>query len=67
MKMMEKVKLWVNKAMMVGNDQLNLDKRTVGMKNRDRAKLSSTFHGVGMVVPYNKKTEVYCILCVISA
>lgn len=57
-KMMEKVKLWVNKAMMVGNDQLNLDKRTVGMKNRDRAKLSSTFHGVGMVVPYNKKTEV---------
>jgi len=57
-KMMEKVKLWVNKAMMAGNDQLNLDKRTVGMKNRDRAKMASTFHGAGMVVPYDKKTEV---------
>jgi len=57
-KMMEKVKLWVNKAMMAGNDRLNLEKRTVGMKNRDRAKMASTFHGAGMVVPYDKKTEV---------
>jgi len=57
-KIMEKVKLWVNKAVMVGNDKLNLEKKTVGMKNRDRAKLASTFHGAGMVVPYDKKTEV---------
>jgi len=57
-KMMEKVKLWVNKAMMVGNDKLNLEKKTVGMKNRDRAKMATTFHGAGMVVPYDKKTEV---------
>jgi len=57
-KMMEKVKLWVNKAMMVGNDRLNLEKRSVGMKNRDRAKMATTFHGAGMVVPYDKKTEV---------
>lgn len=57
-KMMEKLKLWVNKAMMVGNDSLNLEKKTVGMKNRDRAKMASTFHGAGMVVPYDKKTEV---------
>merc|ERR1719219_2185333 len=28
------------------------------MKNRDRAKLASTFHGAGLVVPYNKETEV---------
>jgi len=57
-KMIEKLKLWVNKAMMSGNDKLNLEKRTVGMKNRDRAKMASTFHGAGMVVPYDKKTEV---------
>jgi len=56
--MMDKVKLWVNKAMMVGNDSLNLDKRTASMKNRDRAKMATTFHGAGMVVPYDKKTEV---------
>eukprot|EP00092_Neocalanus_flemingeri_P016819 GFUD01018194.1.p1 GENE.GFUD01018194.1~~GFUD01018194.1.p1 ORF type:complete len:460 (+),score=173.33 GFUD01018194.1:74-1453(+) len=56
--MMEKIKLWVNKAMMVGNDTLNLEKRTAGMKNRDRAKMASTFHGAGMVVPYDRKTEV---------
>ena len=57
-KMAESVKLFVNKAMMVGNDSLNLDKKTVGMKNRDRAKVASTFHGAGIVVPYNKQTEV---------
>jgi len=43
---------------MAGNDKLNLEKRTPGMKNRDRLKLASTFHGAGMVVPFDKKTEV---------
>ena len=28
------------------------------MKARDKNKLSATFHGAGLVVPYNKKTEV---------
>ncbi len=28
------------------------------MKARDKLKLSSTFHGAGMVVPYNKDTQV---------
>jgi len=55
---MDKVKLWVNKAMMVGNDTLNLEKRTASMKNRDRAKMATTFHAAGMVVPYDKNTEV---------
>jgi hypothetical protein len=28
------------------------------MRQRDRQKLSCTFHGAGMVVPYDKKTQV---------
>ena len=28
------------------------------MKARDKTKLTATFHGGGLVVPYNKKTEV---------
>ena len=28
------------------------------MKLRDRSKVSTLFHGAGLVVPYNKKTEV---------
>jgi hypothetical protein len=39
--MMEKIKLWVNKTVMEGNDQITLERRTAGMKNRDRAKVCS--------------------------
>ena len=28
------------------------------MKLRDRKKVSTTFHGAGLVVPYDKNTEV---------
>ena len=56
---MEKLKQWVNRATMEANSHsLNLEKRTASMKNRDRSKLATTFHGAGLVVPYNKKTEV---------
>merc|ERR1711884_264131 len=55
----EKIKQWVNRAMMGGNcHSLNLDKKSVSMKSRDRKKVATTFHGAGIVVPYNKQTEV---------
>lgn len=55
----EKIKLWVNRSMMEGNNHsLNLDKKSASMKNRDRSKVATTFHGAGIVVPYNKQTEV---------
>merc|ERR1712198_547869 len=45
--------------MMEGNNHsLNLEKKSASMKNRDRLKVAATFHGAGIVVPYNKKTEV---------
>ena len=56
--MMEKIKLWVNKSTMTGNDSLTLEKKTASMKNRDRLKVASGAHGAGILVPYNKKTEV---------
>ena len=56
---MEKLKQWVNRATMEANSHsLNLEKRTASMKNRDRSKVATTFHGAGLVVPYNKETEV---------
>jgi Uncharacterised conserved protein (DUF2228) len=36
----------------------SLDAKTPGMRQRDRQKVSVTFHGAGMVVPYDKKTQV---------
>ena len=55
----EKIKLWVNRSMMEGNNHsLNLEKKSASMKNRDRKKVATTFHGAGIVVPYNKQTEV---------
>jgi len=56
--MMEKIKLWVNKSTMTGNDSLTLEKKTASMKNRDRVKVTTGAHGAGIIVPYNKKTEV---------
>jgi len=35
-----------------------LEIKTSRMKARDKTKLTATFHGGGLVVPYNKKTEV---------
>jgi len=56
--MMEKIKLWVNKSTMTGNDSLTLEKKTASMKNRDRVKVATGAHGAGIIVPFNKKTEV---------
>ena len=36
----------------------SLEGKTPGMRQRDRQKMSVTFHGAGMVVPYDKKTQV---------
>ena len=59
MAMQEKVKLRVNKFVMEQNSAgLNLERKTVGMKSRDRAKVAVTFHGAGIVVPFDRKTEV---------
>lgn len=55
---MERVKLWVNRRSMEGSDSLNLDRKTAGMKNRDRVKVATGGHSAGIVVPYNRKTEV---------
>ena len=35
-----------------------MDVTTQPMKSREKLKVCSTFHGAGLVVPYNKKTEV---------
>merc|ERR1711997_778235 len=35
-----------------------LENKTPQMKSRDKKKLTATFHGAGLVVPYNKDTEV---------
>ena len=36
----------------------SLESKTAGMKLRDRQKVSITFHGAGLVVPYDKKSDV---------
>lgn len=40
------------------DDTFLLEPKTQSMKNRDRKKVATTFHGAGMVVPYNKETQV---------
>jgi len=37
---------------------LSVDMKTAGMRQRERKKMAATFHGAGMVVPYDKKTQV---------
>ena len=44
--------------MYISSFLFSLDAKTAGMKLRDRSKVSTLFHGAGLVVPYNKKTEV---------
>lgn len=55
----EKVKLFSNR-LIINSDAngLSLDAKTPSMKLRDRKKVSTTFHGAGLVVPYDKNTEV---------
>jgi len=55
----EKIKLYANRMIINGDKyEISLDAKTAGMKLRDRSKVSTLFHGAGLVVPYNKKTEV---------
>ena len=56
--MMEKIKLWVNKSTMTGNDSLTLEKKTASMKNRDGLKVAIGAHGAGILVPYDKSGKV---------
>jgi len=39
-------------------NDFSLEVKTAKMKSRDKMKLSQTFHGAGLVVPYDKKTQV---------
>lgn len=46
-------------ASMKNQDQsFSLEAKTTSMKCRDKKKVAATFHGAGMVVPYNKDTQV---------
>jgi len=55
----EKVKLYANRNIINHDSKnMNLDSKTAGMKLRDRQKVSTTFHGAGLVVPYDKKNDV---------
>jgi len=55
----EKVKLYANRTIIYGDSKnITLESKTAGMKLRDRQKVSTTFHGAGLVVPYDKKTDV---------
>ena len=50
--------LHVYATMKVQDQDYSLEVKTAKMKSRDKLKMASTFHGAGMVVPYNKETEV---------
>ncbi|XP_003705074.1 histone PARylation factor 1 [Megachile rotundata] len=39
-------------------NKINLDKQTANMQARERQVVARTFHKAGIVVPYNKKTEL---------
>lgn len=54
----EKIKLFANKSVISDHSDISLEAKTPSMRQRDRQKLSITFHGAGMVVPYDKKTQV---------
>lgn len=54
----EKVKLFANKSVISDSSDISLEAKTPGMRQRDRHKVSTTFHGAGMVVPYDKNTQV---------
>ena len=50
--------LHVFATMKVQQHDFSLEVKTRQMKARDKLKLCPTFHGAGMVVPYNKETQV---------
>lgn len=54
----EKVKQFANRTVISDSQDISLDAKTAGMRQRDRQKMAVTFHGAGMVVPYDKKTQV---------
>lgn len=55
----EKVKLYANRLIINSDDRvMSLEAKTASMKLRDRKKVSTTFHGAGLVVPYDKNTDV---------
>lgn len=39
-------------------NKLILDKNSADMRLRDRKVVAKTFHGAGIVVPYDKKTQI---------
>ena len=39
-------------------NDFSLEAKTPKMKARDKTKVTQTFHGAGMIVPYNKETQV---------
>jgi len=46
-------------ATMKNQDQsFNLEAKSTSMKSRDKKKVAATFHQAGLVVPYNKSTQV---------
>lgn len=57
---LEKLKaaLHVYTTMKIQDHDFSLDLRTPKMKGRERQKVATTFQGVGLVVPYNKETQV---------
>lgn len=42
----------------VKENQIKLDKKTAGMQARERKVVARTLHKAGIVVPYDKKTEL---------
>ncbi|TRY72495.1 hypothetical protein TCAL_10382 [Tigriopus californicus] len=57
---LEKLKaaLHVYTTMKIQDHDFSLDLRTPKIKSRERRKVATTFQGVGLVVPYNKETQV---------
>ncbi len=53
-----KERVHVYATMKVPQFDFSLDAKTRQMKARDKTKLAATFHGAGMVVPYNKESQV---------
>ncbi len=45
-------------TMKVQEQDFSLDVKTAQMKTRDKKKVTTLFNGVGLVVPYNKETDV---------
>lgn len=53
-----KEKVHVHASMKNQDQSFSLEAKTTSMKCRDKKKVAATFHGAGLVVPYNKETQV---------